>query len=189
MEGEQNLESDQSLLGPLIATARNAYKLESDITPVIAARLLRAYGASTVDARMRGLAETGFRWRYHRKEEPGKNIFLMTDLGHLSFGDLATLLTTASMARTDKYLALIRRRVSGFQRGTRSNASKQTVWHATAFYNPAMVERLAVIFRFYHNFMLPEGEQSGKPKGERQTPAMKLGIAKGKVYVRDLLRF
>jgi hypothetical protein len=37
--------------------------------------------------------------------------------------------------------------------------------------------------------MLPESAESGKPKAERQTPAMKIGVAKGKVYMRDVLSF
>lgn len=188
-EGERVLVADRIALGSLMNIASNAYDLDAEIAAITIARLLSAYGAKYIGCRGHDLARSAFDWRYHRKEEPGKRIRLLTDLGPLHFGDLGILLATASMAQSDKYLGLIRRRISGFQRGSRPSAGRQTVWHATAFYNPSMVERMATIFRFYPNFMLTEGEYSGKPKGERRTPAIKLGLARGKVYTRDLLRF
>ncbi|SFE07052.1 hypothetical protein [Roseivivax sediminis] len=44
-----------------------------------------------------------------------------------------------------------------------------------------MVPRVANILRFYHNYMLPASDRSGA------TPAMKIGLARGLVYRRDLL--
>jgi hypothetical protein len=52
-----------------------------------------------------------------------------------------------------------------------------------------MINKAATILGFYHNFMLVESEDKGIPKAERRTPAMKIGLTKGKVYMRDLLRF
>lgn len=63
---------------------------------------------------------------------------------------------------------------------TASNTHR--IWHAYSFYNPEMVPKLATILRFYHNYMLPRGK-------EKMTPAMKLGVAKGVVYERDLFSF
>lgn len=62
-------------------------------------------------------------------------------------------------------------------------------WHENAFYRPEMINKAATILGFYHNFMLVESEDKGIPKAERRTPAMKIGLTKGKVYMRDLLRF
>lgn len=58
-----------------------------------------------------------------------------------------------------------------------------------AFYDSAMVEKAATILRFYYNYMLLESADTGKRKADRKTPAMKMGVAKGMVNVRDLLSF
>ena len=44
-----------------------------------------------------------------------------------------------------------------------------------------MVPKMVEILRFYYNNMLALPDSGG------QTPAMRLGLAKGKVYPRDLL--
>ncbi|WP_276717026.1 hypothetical protein [Pseudooceanicola nitratireducens] len=186
--GEAAMAADQVILGQLAATAGATYGLTYPVARLVAARLLRDYGAAFTGDRGQGLATAGYNWRYHRKEEPEKSIYLLTDRGDLSFGDLANLLTRASMAPVDKYFAQARRRIKAFDRGSRPTAGK-TTWYVNAFYDPEMVDKAATILRFYYNFMLPESADGGKPKSQRQTPAMKIGLAKGRVYVRDVLSF
>ena len=186
--GKEALEKDLAAHAQLMEVAQTTYGLEAQITRLFAARLLRMYGVKHRDIRGTDLASDGFTWKYHRKEEPEKMIYLLTDRGDLSFGDLAILLTRASMAPVDKYFALARRRIKAFDRGSRPT-SGETTWYVNAFYDPSMIEKVATILRFYYNYMLPESAESGKPKAERQTPAMKIGVAKGKVYVRDVLSF
>lgn len=187
-QGDAAFNLDLATYSRLLDVARATYGLDAQITRLVAARLIAEYGAKFADVRGKGLASNGFDWRYHRKEEPEKRIFLLTDRGDLSFGDLAILLTRASMAPVDKYFALARRRIKAFDRGSRP-VSGETTWYVNAFYDPSMIEKVATILRFYYNYMLPESAESGKPKAERQTPAMKIGVAKGKVYVRDVLSF
>ena len=112
----------------------------------------------------------------------------MTDRGDLSVGDLAILLACASMAPVDKYFALARRRVQGFDRGARA-AAGGALWYPYAFYDPQMIVRLATNLRFFHNFMLREAPRKGLKPGERRTPAIKIGLAKGAVYPTDLISF
>lgn len=187
-EGDALKQTDVALHKKLMEIVGSTYGLKTDTTRLVAARLLAQYGATYTDLRGQELANAGFNWKYHRKEEPEQVIRLLTDRGDLSFGDLAILLSRSSMAPVDKYFALIRRRVKAFDRGARPT-SGETTWYVNAFYDPRMIEKVATIFRFYYNFMLLESAESGKPKAERQTPAMKLGIAKGLVYVRDVLSF
>jgi hypothetical protein len=106
----------------------------------------------------------------------------------MSFGDLAILLTRSSMAPVDKYFNQARRRIKAFDRGSRPTLGSGA-WYVNAFYRPEMINKVATILRFYHNFMLVESEDKGIPKAKRRTPAEKIGIAKGKIYMRDLLRF
>ena len=186
--GEQDMATDLAAYARIMDVVESAYGLDTQITRLVAARLLAAYGAQHRDVRGKDLASKGFTWRYHRKEEPEKVIRLITDRGDLSFGDLAILLTRASMAPVDKYFALARRRIKAFDRGAKPT-SGETTWYVNAFYDPSMIDKVATILRFYYNYMLPESAESGKPKAERQTPAMKIGVAKGKVYMRDVLSF
>ncbi|MFC0279169.1 hypothetical protein [Falsigemmobacter intermedius] len=46
-----------------------------------------------------------------------------------------------------------------------------------------MVPKMAAILRFYYNYML------ALPENDHQTPAMRLGLAKGKIYARDLIGY
>ena len=60
-------------------------------------------------------------------------------------------------------------------------AGQQRIRHAYGFYDPDMVPKLVTILRFYHNWML-----SGQ---DGATPAMRVGLAKGLIYPRDLFAF
>jgi hypothetical protein len=187
-EGEFDRALDTARFASLIATAKATYGINSDTVALTAARLLETYGPAHTDIRGRELAESGFQWKYHRKEEPEKVIRLLTDRGDKTFKDLAVILTRCSMAPVDQYFNLARRRIKGFDRGSRPSAGSGS-WYINAFYDPEMIGKASTILRFYYNFMLLESEDSGLPRNERRTPAMKLGIAKGRVYTRDLLRF
>ena len=187
-EGEAVRQLDVSAHQKLMDIAGSAYGLETDMTRLVAARLLAKYGAVYSGQRGQDLSSNGYDWKYHRKEEPEQIIRLLTDRGDLSFGDLAILLSRSSMAPVDKYFALVRRRIKAFDRGARPT-SGETTWYVNAFYDPRMIEKVATIFRFYYNYMLLESAEGGKPKAERQTPAMKIGTAKGLVYIRDVLSF
>ncbi|NNU82201.1 type I restriction-modification system subunit M N-terminal domain-containing protein [Halovulum dunhuangense] len=186
----RRLAGDQDNIGPnLLAYGLQAKDPTKDgITPLIAARLMHDFALAPTGERGRILAEQGFEWRYHRKEEPDKKIYLLTDRGTMSLGDLAILLSRSSMAPVDKYFNQVRRRIKAFDRGSRPT-SGDGAWYVNAFYRPEMINKVSTILRFYHNFMLVESEDTRIPKSERRTPAMKIGLAKGKVYMRDLLSF
>ena len=51
-------------------------------------------------------------------------------------------------------------------------------WDRYYLYKPEMLEKVIEIYRFTHNWM---GSRQTK-----KTPAMKLGLAKGRIYERDL---
>ena len=187
-QGEALKHSDMAIYQKLMDIAGSTYGLKTETTRLVAARLIAKYGAAHSDQRRQELASSGYDWKYHRKEEPEQITRLLTDRGDLSFGDLAILLSRASMAPVDKYFALIRRRIKAFDRGARPT-SGETTWYVNAFYDPLMIEKVATIFRFYYNYMLLESADGGKRKADRQTPAMKIGTARGLVYVRDVLSF
>ncbi|WP_022704069.1 hypothetical protein [Pseudorhodobacter ferrugineus] len=127
------------------------------------------------------LATTGTEWRFHTKAEPRKSLRLKTDLGHFGFDGLARLICEASIHPVDAWFSLARRRVTGFERGLPTTSNQQRIWHAYGFYDPEMVSKLVTILRFYHNWML-RGQDGA-------TPAMRIGLAKGLIYPRDLFSY
>ncbi len=70
------------------------------------------------------------------------------------------------MAPVDKYFALVRRRIKAFDRGAQPT-SGETTWYVSAFYDLLMIEKVATIFRFYYNYILPESAESRKPSVRR----------------------
>lgn len=143
--------------------------------------LEQRYGNLDEPARGKLIKSVGFSWPFHSKSEPMKRIRLRTDLGQHSIEDLANLMCRASLHPVDSYFNLARRRIAGFERGIPTSSNAQRIWHAYSYYKPELVPKMATILRFYYNYML--ADRSGK------TPAMKLGLAKGLVYPRDLLAF
>lgn len=145
-------------------------------------KLRDRYGEVTSAERGRHLATEGISWEFHTKAEPRKSLKLKTDLGHLGWDGLAQLICAASIHPVDAWFNRARRRVTGFERGLPTASNQHRIWHAYAFYDPEMVLKMVTVLRFYHNWMLA-GEKDGK------TPAMRIGLAKGLVYPRDLFAF
>ncbi|WP_417277509.1 hypothetical protein [Celeribacter sp.] len=122
--------------------------------------------------------EDGMPWPFHTQGEPNKKIKLWTDLGQHTRIELAQILCRASIHPVDAYFAVVRRRVAGFDRGMQTGSNRRRTWYAYAFYDPNMVVKIINILRFYYNYMVTGAD--GK------SPAMRLGLAKGLVYERDL---
>jgi hypothetical protein len=165
------------------------YGLRSEVAGIVAARLHEAFGSPPTAERGSTLARDGFEWRYHQKAEPERVIRFMTDQGTMTVGELALLLYRARLAPVDRYFNFARRRVYGFERSFQTASTPGAKYHLYGYYKPEMVTLMTEILRFYHNWMLPE-DAAELPSGQRpQTPAMKLGLAKGLIYPRDLLGF
>ena len=76
---------------------------------------------------------------------------------------------------------LFRSRLSILERPIASSSSAGRTWYGYSAYNPAMIVKMLGIFRVFYNFCL--SGQDGK------TPAMRLGLAKGKVALEDIIYF
>lgn len=113
--------------------------------------------------------------------EPGKRLRYVTDLGDYDDHHLANLLIRATLSPVDTAFNQVRRRFTMFERGVTSVNRAGSTWHIYAPYNPAMVEKLLTIYRVWHNYVGPRGTQ--------QTPAEKLGLAKGRIRLQDILYF
>jgi hypothetical protein len=182
IEGRKRYREELRLYAAEIAQVKSEYPDIED-EEALAVHILRlTCGPGPQPARGKMLATIGLAWPFHSKPEPNKTIRLKTDIGLMDWDGLGKFMTRATIHPVDSYFNLARRRIAGFERGLPTASNTQRIWHAYSFYNPEMVPKLATILRFYHNYMLPRGK-------EKMTPAMKLGVAKGVVYERDLFSF
>lgn len=74
-----------------------------------------------------------------------------------------------------------RRGVSLLERPFTSATNKSRMWHGYSPYNPAMLTKMADIYRVYYNFV--------NKNDNNETPAMKLGLAKGPVAAEKIIYF
>ena len=124
------------------------------------------------------------RWVEHpfpNMGEPEKAMCYLTDIQGYDEDHLAWLYNKASLHAIDRFFMQVRRRLSLLERPISSSASPGRRWFGYGPYKPVMVGKLLDIFRVFYNFV-----EVGKNK---QTPAMRLGLAKGKVTVEDIVYY
>ncbi|PWC77146.1 hypothetical protein TSH64_21950 [Azospirillum sp. TSH64] len=116
--------------------------------------------------------------------EPEKKVALLTDLNGYDDDDLdrlAHLFNRASLHAIDRFFMLVRRRLRLLERPISPTRRARRVWHGYAPYDPAMVGKCLDIFRVWYNWCFT-GEDG-------LTPAERLGVAKGKVRMEDIVYF
>lgn len=116
--------------------------------------------------------------------EPEKKVVLLTDLngyGADALDRLAHLFNRASLHAIDRFFMLVRRRLRLLERPISPTRRARRVWHGYAPYDPAMVGKCLDIFRVWYNWCFT-GEDG-------LTPAERLGVAKGKVRMEDIVYF
>jgi len=88
------------------------------------------------------------------------------------------------MYGADRFMELIRRRLSPLERAVSTSSAAGRVWYGYAPYNPRVIEKLLLILRVYWSYsFVPKDSKDGK------TPAERLGLAKGRVRVEDIVYF
>lgn len=119
-----------------------------------------------------------FNWPYHTKPEPDRTLRILTDRGQIPVDRQARLMRLATLRSVDAYFHKVRSNIRATARPGHTPSSNHQAWTKHYYYNPKMLSKVIEIYRFKHNWM-----------GSRhtiETPAMKLGIAAGKIYERDL---
>lgn len=139
--------------------------------------------------------------------EPDKAVCYLTDRSDYGRRRLAILHSRASLHAIDRFFMQVRRLLSMLERpiATPSNAGR--TWHGYSPYNPRRVQQLLDIYRVYYNYVAataprPKNRKKGDPKrkpGEVKslpprrrgatTPAMRLGLARGRVRIEDILYY
>ena len=124
------------------------------------------------------------RWLMHpfpTMSEPEKAVCYLTDYGDYDDDHLAWLYNKASLQAVDAFFMQVRRRLSLLERPIATASNNRRLWHGYSAYNPRSIAKLLEIFRVFYNYVLVGID--------KQTPAMRLGLAKGRVSLEDIVYF
>lgn len=139
--------------------------------------------------RMRQIGRYGDRWLEHplpTMNEPEKALCHLTARPetHLDEDRLAAMYLYGSMYGADRFMELVRRRLSPLERAVSTSSAAGRVWYGYAPYNPQVIEKLLLLLRVYWNYcFIP------KDSKDKKTPAQRLGLAKGPVRIEDIVYF
>lgn len=135
-------------------------------------------------AKMKPIGKLEDMWLRHpfpRMDEPKKAVCHLTNFGDYTADQAAKLYHRATLAGIDRFFMQVRRRISMLERPFKSPARAGRTYFAYNAYNPEMIVKLLGIFRVYYNYVAV-GE-------DEQTPAMRLGLAKGPIRPEDIIYF
>ena len=115
------------------------------------------------------------------KSKPEKKVCHLTDFNDYDDGHLAALMDKASLHGIDRFFAQIRNSLSLLSRAPSSASNTGRIWYQRNAYNPEVVAMLLDIYRVNYNY-LEVGD-------DKKTPAMRIGLARSKVRLTDILTF
>lgn len=121
-----------------------------------------------------------FRYPVSTKGEPNRRVQLLTD--HLGPTDRerARLMRPATLRSVDSCFHRFRSNVRFASRPQISTNGPGRVWARHHLHDPVVFGKLVEIYRFYHDWM--------EPGPDGRTPAMRIGLARGRIHERDLLQ-
>ena len=135
-------------------------------------------------ASMAAIGKWQDRWMSHpfpNMSEPEKAVCYLTDYKDYDENHLARLYNKASLHAVDCFFMQVRRRLSILERPIATASSGSRTWYGYSAYNPETIVKMLGIFRVFYNYCL-----AGQDK---KTPAMRMGLAKGKVSLEDIIYF
>lgn len=117
----------------------------------------------------------------HTMGEPEKAVCHLTDRSDYGLRHLAIVQSRASLHSIDRFFMQVRRLLSLMERPIATPSNVGRVWRGYSPYRPERIQQLLDIYRVYYNYVA-----AGK---DRKTPAMRIGLAKGRVRIEDILYF
>lgn len=167
-----------------IAASRAAFEGARRVNPNLSDSELETWLIKERIAHMAAIGKWQDRWMLHpfpSMSEPEKAVCYLTDYKDYDEDHLARLYNKASLHGIDCFFMQVRRRLSILERPIGSASSKGRAWYGYSAYNPEIIVKMLGIFRVFYNYCLV-----GQYK---KTPAMRLGLAKGKVTLEDIIYF
>lgn len=167
-----------------VAASHSAFEAARRECPDLDDSALELLLAKAQLARMSTYGQWQDKWLIHpfpNMSEPEKAICYLTDYKDYDEEHLARLYLKASLHAIDRFFMQVRRRLSILERPIATASSARRIWYGYSAYNPEVIVKLLGIFRVFYNYCL-----AGK---DRTTPAMRLGLAQGKVTLEDIIYF
>lgn len=133
---------------------------------------------------MQPIGKWNDKWLDHpfpKMNEPEKAVAYLTDMGDYEVEHLARLYARASLHGIDRFFMQVRRMLSMTERpiGTASNRGR--TWYGYSPYNPIWMIKMLDIFRVFYNYC--------KVGNDGMTPAMRLGLAKSRNRIEDIIYY
>jgi transposase-like protein len=167
-----------------IADSRVTFEAACEANPGLSEAEVKTLLIKNRIAQMAAHGKWQDKWLTHpfpTMSEPEKAVCYLTDYGDYDEDHLARLYNKASLHGIDRFFMQVRRRLSILERPIMTSSANYRMWYGYSAYNPATIVKLLGIFRVFYNYCVP-----GKDK---KTPAMRLGLAKGKVSLEDIIYF
>lgn len=133
---------------------------------------------------MEAIGKWSDRWLLHpfpSMSEPEKAVCYLTNCQDYDPHHLARLYRMASLHAIDRFFMQLRRRLSLLERPITSASAGGRNWNGYSPYNPEVVVKLLLIFRIAYNYVFAGAD--------KKTPAMRLGLAKGRLDLGDIINF
>ena len=113
--------------------------------------------------------------------EAEKQVCWLTDLGDYTEDHQAALYGKASLHAIDRFFMQTRRRFTYLERPIATPSQNRRTWYGYTAYDPNRIQQVLDIYRTAYNY-----HWLGDDK---HTPAMRLGLSKGKVSLEDIIYF
>ena len=167
-----------------IALSRAAFEDARRATPLLTDTELETLLIKERIANMAAIGKWQDRWMTHpfpNMSEPEKAVCYLTNFKDYDENHLARLYNKASLHAIDCFFMQVRRRLSILERPITTASGFNRTWYGYSAYNPETIVKMLGIFRVFYNYCL-----AGQDK---KTPAMRLGLAKGKVSLEDIIYY
>ncbi len=167
-----------------LAASRARFEAAKQAYPGLTDSELQLVLIKSAIAQMTTLGKWQDRWLTHPlpdMSEPQKAVCYLTDCGDYDADHLARLYLKASLHGIDRFFMQVRRRLSLLERPIATASKSRRMWYGYSAYNPTNIVKLLGIFRVFYNYCA-----TGK---DGKTPAIRLGLAKGKVDLEDIIYF
>lgn len=167
-----------------LKASRERFRALEQEHPELDRQALRLFVIKEALADMSVIGHWKDRWLTHpfpSMSEPEKAVCYLTDYDGYDEDHLAWLYNKASLRAIDAFFMQVRRRLSLLERPIATASNNRRLWHGYSAYNPRSIVKLLEMFRVFYNYVLVGMD--------KQTPAMRLGLAKGRVSLEDIVYF
>ncbi len=168
----------------ILADSRKKFQLMNQAHPELEEWQVKLLMIKEAIARLESIGKWQDKWVKHpfpNMGEPEKAMCYLTDVHAYDEDHRAWLYNKASLHAVDRFFMQVRRRLSLLERSITTSASFRRHWSGYGPYKPSTVGKLLDIFRVFYDYV-----ETGKNK---QTPATRLGLAKGKVSIEDIIYY